>query len=89
MMSARWPSRWPSWYGLSSALMALITSDCINGPNHLALQVESECFGATAIHDLKPGGKVRAPPQHGLSSKKMALITSEYGIMSCLSIKWP
>ena len=26
---------------------------------------------------------------HGLSSKKMALITSDYGIMRSLSIKWP
>ena len=25
-------------HGLSSALMALITSDCINGPNHLGLR---------------------------------------------------
>ena len=28
-------------------------------------------------------------PQHGLSSKKMALITSDYDIMRSLSIKWP
>ena len=31
----------------------------------------------------------RAPPQHGLSSRKMAPITSDCGIMSCLGIKWP
>ena len=28
-------------------------------------------------------------PQHGLSSNKMALITSEYGIMCSLRFKWP
>ena len=27
-------------------------------------------------------------PQHGLSSKNMALITSDYGKMRSLSIKW-
>ena len=29
------------------------------------------------------------PPQHGLSSKKTARITSYYGAMRSLSIKWP
>ena len=29
-----------------------------------------------------------AIPQHELPSKKMALITSDYVIMSCMSIKW-
>ena len=29
------------------------------------------------------------PPRHGLSSKKMALITSDYGILCSLSIYWP
>ena len=29
------------------------------------------------------------PPQHGLSSNKMALVTSDYGIMRSPSIKWP
>ena len=33
--------------------------------------------------------QVRGPPQHGLSSNAMALITSDYGAMRCLSIKWP
>ena len=28
-------------------------------------------------------------PQHGQSSKNMALITLDYGIMRSLSIKWP
>ena len=28
-------------------------------------------------------------PQHGLYSKNMTLITSDYGIMRSLSIKWP
>ena len=33
---------------------------------------------------------VLAPPhKHGLSSKKMAPITSDYGIMCYLRIKWP
>ena len=32
--------------------------------------------------------RVRAPPQHGLSSKNTALITSDYGVMRSLSIKW-
>ena len=30
-----------------------------------------------------------APQQHGLSSKQMALITSDYGVMRSLSTKWP
>ena len=30
-----------------------------------------------------------ATPQHGLSSNKMALVTSDYGIMRSPSIKWP
>ena len=29
------------------------------------------------------------PPQHGLSSNKMALITSDCGVMCSPSIKWP
>ena len=29
------------------------------------------------------------PPQHGLPSNNMALITSEHGIMCSLGIKWP
>ena len=29
------------------------------------------------------------PPQHGLSSKNMALITSDYGVMCYLGVKWP
>ena len=32
---------------------------------------------------------VRAPPQHGLSSNKMARITSDYGTMRSPSIKRP
>ena len=30
---------------------------------------------------------ILSPPQHGLPSKKMAPITSDYGIMICLGIK--
>ena len=30
-----------------------------------------------------------ATPQHGLPSKKMALVTSDCGTMRSLSIKWP
>ena len=33
--------------------------------------------------------RVRGTPQHGLSSKMIALITSVDCIMGCLSIKWP
>ena len=29
------------------------------------------------------------PPRHGLSSDTMVLITSDYGIMCSLRIKWP
>ena len=29
------------------------------------------------------------PPRHGLSSGTMALITSDYGILCSLRIKWP
>ena len=29
------------------------------------------------------------PPQHGLSSQKMALITSDHGLMCSLRVKWP
>ena len=36
----------------------------------------------------KASEQVQATPQHGLSSKKMAPITSDYGIMRSLSIKW-
>ena len=32
---------------------------------------------------------VRAPPRHGLSSKTMALITSDYGTVCSLRTKWP
>ena len=58
-----------SKYGLSSSMMALITS-CPQTP-----------VAASFV--------VRAPAQHGLSSKKTALITSDHGIMCYLRIKWP
>ena len=32
---------------------------------------------------------VRAPPKHGLSSNRMALITSDCGTMRSMSTKWP
>ena len=32
---------------------------------------------------------VRAPPQHGLSSNRMARITSDCGKMCSMCIKWP
>ena len=34
-------------------------------------------------------GAVRDPHKHGLSSNNMALISSDYGVMRSLSIKWP
>ena len=33
--------------------------------------------------------KLVSQVHHGLSSKKMALITSDYGMMCSLRIKWP
>ena len=32
---------------------------------------------------------VRGPPQHGVHSNNMALITSDCGTMRSLRIKWP
>ena len=45
-------------HGLSSALMALITSDCINGPNHLGLR-------RGPIHSLRTDS-LRAQTRTGL-----------------------
>ena len=67
-------------------------------------QLGTPALAAVRMHEAENAGRVTVlkavnklllqlsgagTPQHGLSSKKMALMTSDYGIMSCLSIKWP
>ena len=63
-----------------------------NGPNHLGLwsirtAVGGETFRINALTS-ETDWHTQVPPQHGLSSKKMTLITSDYGIMCYLRIKW-
>ena len=59
-----------------------------SGPFDAAVNVTALLtYGAHGAAD--DGGAVIATPQHGLSSKNMALIISGYGIMCSLRIKWP
>ena len=43
--------------------------------------------GVDMMMDRVAAGAVH--PQHGLSSKKMGLITSDCGTTRCLGTKWP
>ena len=48
--------------------------------------VTAVCVRAVATHGQRSGA---GPPEHGLSSKKMALITSDCGKFFYPIIKWP
>ena len=78
--------------------MALITSVCGQKVLREVLAIQQRLHGPTHPYALKTESRlqavldhpdVRAPAQHGPSSKKMALITSDCGIMCSLRIKWP
>ena len=57
------------------------------------LSMAASGFGCLQVYDseeqLAYSIEVRGPPQHGLSFKRMALITSDCGTMRSPSIKWP
>ena len=67
----------------TSPVLSVASGRCADTAGAVAPTGEPVCGG---------GGVAAAgarTPQHGPSSKKMALITSDYGIMRSLGTKWP
>ena len=75
------PSLWCSPY------VNLAISGLVETPGYLAAYVATTLVGQkwACVGGLTGAGT----PQHGSSSKKKALITSDYGIMCSMRIKWP
>ena len=69
---------------LQQRLIALV----MLGKQKAAVEEITELEEMPDLNDLAVR-KVAGTPQHGLSSKNMALVTPDYGIMRSLSIKWP